>query len=131
MALSSSEHNFTFFPIDGDLESPAADELSLDHVAEEEGHQARVDLVLHGPGDEAGGGAGRVLAQVAPGVEVEHDHGDDCHLEEAEQLAELDPAAAGVVVVARDGEVGVRGAQLLAQHGGQLPVHLLVTCAAE
>ena len=76
-------HHHTFLPVDSDLEGPRADELSLHGVDEEESHQARVNFVLQRPADE--GGCWSEL-HVGPGVEVEHDHGDDDHLDHADDL---------------------------------------------
>ena len=115
--------HLTFLSIDCDLEGPAADELRLHGVDEKECHQTRVDLVLQRPADEAWCGT---QLHVGPGVEVENDHGDEDHLGHAEELGDLEPEGAGVVILPGDDQVRILVTELLLQHRGELPVHLLV-----
>ena len=96
----------TFFTIDSDLEGPAADELGLYHVAEEECHETGVDLILHGPCDNARSGSQHIRAQLCPGVEAEHDHANDDHLDDPDELGQLDSATPGVVVASLDDKQG-------------------------
>ena len=120
-------NNITFFTINGDLECSAADELSLHHVAEEECHQTSVDLVLICPGHNAWSWSEDIRAEIGPGVEAEHDHADDDHLEHADDLRHHDPASPGIVVVSSDGEVRILVSKLLLEDSCQLLVHSVVT----